>query len=121
MDAVFEAGRAKGWPEEALSREYFTVPEPPDYVNLPFALELKKSGRTIEVPEDKSAVDALAEIGIHITTKCSDGICGVCACGYSEGEVEHRDYVLSAAERKSKIVLCCSRAAQEGGTIKLDL
>ncbi|MBO6901131.1 MAG: 4Fe-4S dicluster domain-containing protein [Rhizobiaceae bacterium] len=121
MDAVFEAARNNGWPEDALSREYFTVPEPPDYVNTPFLIELTKTGRIIEVPAEKSATDVLAENGIPISTKCSDGICGVCACNYSDGEVEHRDYVLSAKERQSRIVLCCSRAAEEGGTIKVDL
>lgn len=121
MDAVFEAARNNGWPEDALSREYFTVPEPPDYVNTPFLIELTKTGRIIEVPAEKSATDVLAENGIPVSTKCSDGICGVCACNYSDGEVEHRDYVLSAKERQSRIVLCCSRAVEEGGTIKVDL
>ncbi|NMG39600.1 4Fe-4S dicluster domain-containing protein [Chelativorans sp. ZYF759] len=121
MDAVFEAARGRGWPEEALSKEYFTVPEPPDYVNHPFLLELVNSGRVIEVPAEKSATDVLAEAGIHISTKCSDGICGVCACGHLGDEIEHRDYVLSAAEREKRVILCCSRAKAPGGRIRVAL
>lgn len=122
MDAVFAAATAKGWPETALLREYFTVPEAPDWVNHPFTLELTKSGKTLAVPPDKSATDVLAAAGIVVPTKCSDGICGVCATALPPGQqVEHRDYVLSAAERDTKIILCCSRAAKPDGTLRVDL
>jgi ferredoxin-NADP reductase len=122
MDAVFAAATAKGWPDAALMREYFTVPEPPDWVNHPFTLELTKSGKTLQVPADKSATDVLAEAGIPITTKCSDGICGVCAVPHPAGQdIEHRDYVLSTAERDKRVILCCSRAAKPNGTLRVDL
>ena len=122
MDAVFAAAQAKGWPDTALLREYFTVPEPPDWVNHPFSLELVKTGKTLQVPADKSATDVLAEAGIAIATKCADGICGVCAVGHPAGqEIEHRDYVLSAAERESRVILCCSRPKQAGGVLRVEL
>ncbi len=121
MDAVFATAAEKGWPEDDLSREYFVVPEPPERENFPFILDLARSGRTIEVPSDKSATEALADAGIRIDTKCSDGICGVCATNYLSGDVEHRDYVLSTKERTRKILLCCSRSEDENGVIKVDL
>jgi len=121
MDVVFEEAAVKGWPEDALHKEYFSVPEPPDWVNLPFRLTLARSGRTFEVPADKSATDVLAEAGIVVDTKCSDGICGVCATPYISGEIEHRDYCLSAKEREHKVILCSSRAKEEGGEIVVDL
>lgn len=121
MDGVFDAARARGWPDEALHKEYFSVPEPPDYVNHPFVLRLAKSGRSVEVPAELPATEALAAAGIVVDTKCSDGICGVCATPYTAGEVEHRDYVLSAKERERKMILCCSRAKAAGSEIVLDL
>jgi len=121
MDAVFGAAEARGWPEEALHKEYFSVPEPLDYVNHPFRLRLAKSGRSVEVAADRSATDVLAALGIVVDTKCSDGICGVCATPYTAGEVEHRDYVLSAKERQHKLTLCCSRAKVPGGEITVEL
>lgn len=121
MDAIFAAAQAKAWPEEALHKEYFSVPEPPDYVNHPFTLKLQRSGKTIQVPAEISAIEALARAGIMVDTKCSDGICGVCATPYLSGEIEHRDYVLSAKERVSKMIVCCSRAKREEGEIVLDL
>lgn len=121
MDAVLAEGAAKGWPEEALHKEYFTVPEAPDFANEPFVLKLAKSGRTFDVPADKRATDVLLEAGITIDMKCSDGICGVCAVPIVSGDIEHRDHVLSAKQRSSKIILCCSRAKISGGEIVVDL
>ena len=53
--------------------------------------------------------------------KCSDGLCGVCQCGVLSGDIEHRDFVLSAKQQESQIILCQSRAAEKGGVIELDL
>jgi reductive dehalogenase len=121
MESVYAAALANGWSEDALHREYFSVPEGSQYENHPFLLELQHSGRRIAVPSDKTATQMLKEAGIHVDVKCSDGLCGVCALPYLAGEVEHRDYVLSKEQRKSKITLCCSRAKQPDGTIVLAL
>jgi ferredoxin len=53
--------------------------------------------------------------------KCADGICGVCKCGIVDGNVEHRDFVLSKKQRETEIITCQSRAAAGCATITLDL
>ncbi|MBD3676810.1 MAG: reductive dehalogenase [Rhodobacteraceae bacterium] len=121
MGSVVEAAERQGFPEEARHLEYFSVPELPEYENHPFTLRLARSGQEFLIPADKTATDVLAENGIHIDVKCSDGICGVCKCGLVSGEVEHRDFVLSKSQRKDAIILCQSRAAQDGGVIEIDL
>ncbi|MCP5261156.1 MAG: 4Fe-4S dicluster domain-containing protein [Rhodoferax sp.] len=124
MDGVFEAGAARGWPEQALHREYFSVPDADAWVNHAFTLRLRVSGKTLEVPPERSATDVLARAGIRIDTKCSDGLCGVCATPYDAGasaEIEHRDFVLGRKEREHKIILCCSRTKETGGELVLDL
>lgn len=120
MDAVIEAAKQNGFPEECHHLEYFAVPEQPDYENHPFQLRLN-DGRTFDVTPDQSAADALIENGIHVDLKCSDGLCGVCKCGLRDGDVEHRDFVLSNAERKKSLILCQSRAAVPNGVIDIDL
>ncbi|MFZ5961928.1 4Fe-4S double cluster binding domain-containing protein [Thalassococcus sp. BH17M4-6] len=120
MSAVMEAAQAGGYPEEAQHLEYFSVPEVPKYTNNPFTLRLK-DGREIPVSKDENATDALARHGRHVDVKCSDGICGVCQCGLVSGAVEHRDFVLSKAQRTDRIILCQSRAAEPGGVIEIDL
>jgi ferredoxin-NADP reductase len=124
MEGVFDAAAAQGWPVDALHREYFSLPEAPEWVNQPFQLHLARSGRTLQVPADRSATEVLAEAGIAIATKCSDGLCGVCATAYdatSSDEIEHRDFVLSRAERATRVILCCSRAKATGGRLVVDL
>jgi ferredoxin-NADP reductase len=121
MEAVCAAARDRGWPEAALSREYFSVPEPPAYETHAFTLRLARSGREIPVPAERTAVEALAAAGIEIPTKCSDGICGVCAVRHAgDAGIEHRDYVLSAAERETRVILCCSRPAEPGAVLTIE-
>ena len=121
MNAILEEAEKAGWPDEQVHREYFSVPEVPDYVNHPFTLRLARSGRDLEIPADRIATDVLLEAGVHVDVKCSDGLCGVCKCGLISGEVEHRDFVLSKAQRENTVILCQSRAAKPGGIVEVDL
>src|ERR1700692_41167 len=89
--------------------------------NHPFELHLARSRRSIPVSASQSAAEALQQAGFHIDIKCKDGLCGVCAVDYAEGTVEHRDFVLSKAQRQSKLTLCCSRAKAANDSITLDL
>ncbi|MGR3502471.1 2Fe-2S iron-sulfur cluster-binding protein [Pseudaestuariivita sp.] len=121
MAKVMEVAQAAGFPEDDCHLEYFSVPELPEYENHPFTIRLVKSGREFVVPEDKTAADVLIENGYPVDLKCSDGICGVCKCGLVSGEAEHRDFVLSKAQRQTAFITCQSRAATEGGVLELDL
>ena len=121
MSGAMEAAARQGFPEEARHLEYFSVPDLPEYENHAFTLRLARSGRDLVVPAEKSAADVLIENGMALDLKCSDGICGVCKCGLVSGEVEHRDFVLSKAQRAEAIILCQSRAAQPLGVVEIDL
>lgn len=121
MKAVLEAAEKQGWPEEALHKEYFSIPEAPVYENHPFTVKIENTGRVIKVGADASAAEALLDAGIHIDMKCSDGLCGVCGCNLVSGEVEHRDYVLSKAQRENTIITCQSRAKEPGAEITISL
>ncbi|MGR3512759.1 MAG: reductive dehalogenase [Paracoccaceae bacterium] len=121
MSAVMAAADVQGVPETARHQEFFSVPETPDYENHPFRLVLARSGRSFDVPADQSATDVLTAAGISVDVKCSDGLCGVCKCDLVSGAVEHRDYVLSEAQRATEVILCQSRARDKDGTIEIDL
>lgn len=121
MDSVLKTAADLNWDEEAVHREYFSVPEVPEWENSEFVIRLAKTGRDLVIPADKSAAEVLNENGFHVDVKCSDGLCGVCKCGLVSGEVEHRDFVLSNAQRESAIILCQSRAVGEGGVVEVDL
>jgi ferredoxin-NADP reductase len=120
MAATLDAGSRNGFDDDNLHAEYFSAPETPDHVNTPFTLRLK-DGREFEVAPDATAADTLNDNGISVDVKCSDGICGVCKCALVSGDVEHRDFVLSKAQRETNIILCQSRASQSSGIIEIDL
>ncbi|NNF91207.1 MAG: oxidoreductase, partial [Boseongicola sp.] len=121
MKAVLDAAEKHGFPDPARHLEYFSVPDLPEYQNHPFTLRLARSDRDIPVAADESATDALARNGIAVDVKCSDGLCGVCKCGLVSGAIEHRDFVLSNAQRATSLILCQSRAARPGGIVEIDL
>lgn len=121
MQAVMDAAAANGFPEDARHLEFFSAPEQPDYVNHDFTLRLVRSGRDVPVKAGEPPTDALLRAGVHVDVKCSDGLCGVCKCKVLAGEVEHRDFVLSNADREDAMILCQSRAAQKDAIVEIDL
>jgi ferredoxin len=85
-----------------------------------FIVKLAKSGQTVEVGPGQSIVEALEDAGVVVPTSCLAGLCATCKTGYSEGEVEHNDFILSDEEKQSCLTLCVSRA-RVGSTLVLDL
>lgn len=121
MDSVLATGEELGWSDDNLKKEYFSAPDHDEYENLAFEVKLAKSNLVIEVPAGKSLAEALVDNHIPVITKCSDGICGVCSTPYLQGNVEHRDFVLSKKEREENIIVCCSRNKPDGAMLVLNL
>ncbi|MFK7763672.1 MAG: 2Fe-2S iron-sulfur cluster-binding protein, partial [Roseobacter sp.] len=120
MSAVLGAAKNAGFLENARHLEYFAVPDLPEYENHPFEIALK-SGTRVSVTTDQSAAEALIAAGVSVDLKCSDGLCGVCKCKVLEGDVAHRDFVLSSEQQRHEMILCQSRAAQKDGVLSLDI
>ena len=120
MAAAMAAAATAGVPEDARHVEYFAVPDVPEAPAWPFVLELPDGAR-VDVAADQSAADALIDAGVRVDVKCADGLCGVCACDVADGAVDHRDHVLSASQRASRMILCRSRAAAPGGVVRIRL
>lgn len=77
-----------------------------------FAIELARSGAQLQVPAGRSILDVLLEAGHDIDYGCMEGVCGACRTPVLSGQPDHRDFVLSDAEKRSGdcIMLCCSRS-----------
>jgi ferredoxin-NADP reductase len=109
MDTVRSiAGRKL--PEEAIHFENFRPAEPEEaYENTEFDVEV--DGETYHVPSDRSIVEVLNEAGCDIDTSCEEGICGTCIMEVISGTPEHRDSVLTKAERAAgeTMAVCVSR------------
>ncbi|GAA2534730.1 PDR/VanB family oxidoreductase [Winogradskya humida] len=109
--AVQEALDARGLGSR-LHAEYFEVPDLPVAEPGAFTLRLERSGVELAVPSGRSALEVVTEAGIDVLSDCEEGICGSCETRVLTGEVDHRDYVLTAAEKagNSCMMLCVSRA-----------
>lgn len=103
---------ASHWPAEAVHCEYFTAAEdkPAASANTAFQIRIAKTGQVFDVPADRSIVQVLRANGIAIETDCEEGYCGTCVTPWTAGEPEHRDTVLSEADRKRYMMICCGRS-----------
>ncbi len=122
MLAAFEAATAH-LPEGHAHVEYFSAREQPksDVPEGAFALTLAKSGRTLTVQADKTILEALLDAGIDADYSCQDGVCGTCEVKVITGVPDHRDSLLSKAERESNktMMICVSRC--KGDQLTIDL
>lgn len=86
-----------------------TNAEPLD--NDSFEVELAKTGVTLTVPPDRSLLRTVLEVVPTFLYSCEEGYCGTCEATCLEGDVDHRDTVLTDEEKdEGKIMLCVSRA-----------
>ena len=107
------------WPEGRVIFEDFKPVEVVRADDKPFEVKLEKSGITIEVPADRSILEALRESGVPTVSSCESGTCGTCKTRLVSGKVDHRDMVLMEEEKDSYVMICVSRA--EEGDLVLDL
>jgi ferredoxin-NADP reductase len=100
-----------GWPEDALRVERF-APVADDGARTAFEVELAGSGRVLTVPADRSILEVVEESGLTVLSSCQEGTCGTCETGVLGGTPDHRDSVLSAAERREGdvMMICVSRS-----------
>lgn len=106
------------WPEGSLHIERFAAKapvEPTAGALDTFQVVCQRSGATVEVSEDMSILEALEDADIPIMSSCLEGICGTCEAMVLEGTPDHRDSVLTDAERATgnKILTCVSRSCSE--------
>ncbi|CAG9167236.1 cytochrome P450/oxidoreductase [Cupriavidus respiraculi] len=123
MIEALEAACA-GWPDDALRIEHFaSAPKTLDPEHeQPFEVELKDSGLVVAVPADQTLLSALRGVNIDVQSDCEEGLCGSCEVRVLAGEIDHRDVVLTRAEREAnnRMMACCSRA-RNGGRLVLEL
>ncbi|TWF79508.1 ferredoxin-NADP reductase [Pseudonocardia hierapolitana] len=119
IDAVEE--RCRTWPPGALHVERFTNVITPSGDDAEFEVELRGSGVTVTVPAHLSILEAVENAGVPVLSSCTEGTCGTCETTVLEGEVDHRDVVLTDEERDAgeTMMICVSRA--RCGRLVLDL
>jgi ferredoxin-NADP reductase len=108
MLAAFEAICAELGLEH-VHIERFAAAGPVEAVQVSgYEAVLARSNKVVNVPAGKSLLDALLEAGAKVDYSCREGICGSCETRVIEGIPEHRDGVLTKAERESgKTMMVC--------------
>ncbi len=130
LQAAIQETRRLGWLADRLRFEQFfslgdvpaappapAVPEPvepaaPASAPGEFEVEIASTGQVFKVPPDRTILAVLLEAGLDPLHDCLRGECGVCQVGVVSGTPDHRDSILSDAERAAGKVMqiCISRA-----------
>jgi len=114
IDELEAIAQAQAWPEGVLRFEHFhsgaAVLDPAK--EHAFVVALKDSNTRLTVAPDQTLLQALQAAGHDVPCDCGEGLCGTCEVGVLEGAVDHRDKVLTQAERAActRMMACCSRA-----------
>jgi ferredoxin-NADP reductase len=106
--------RCSVWPDGSLRVERFApragagAPE-----RTAFQVQLARSGLTLDVPADASILEVVETARVPVLSSCTEGTCGTCETAVLAGTPDHRDSVLTAAERSAAgvMMICVSRSA----------
>lgn len=101
--------------------ERFAALPPVDSVSdHAFQVVLASTGDTIDVPADRSILQALRDSG-HDVESCGEGTCGTCILDVLEGELDHRDSILTDEEKAAGDCLGHLRHPRRRSRLLLDL
>jgi cytochrome P450/ferredoxin-NADP reductase len=105
---------AEKWPDGVLHFEHFSAGgsglDPSREKG--FEAVLKVTGLSVMVRPDQTLLQALQAAGVDVPCDCNEGLCGTCELELLDGEADHRDKVLTRAEKaaQKRMMACCSRA-----------
>ena len=113
-----ELGRPAPFVERFSAKAVDTTGDPGDHE---FTVVLNSTGQEFTVPRDKSIVEVLLANDVRIMTSCAEGVCGTCETKVLEGEIVHRDSLLSEEDKEEGLYMmpCVSRC--KGDRLVLDL
>ncbi|MEV6082284.1 PDR/VanB family oxidoreductase [Streptomyces parvulus] len=102
-------------PEGRVRTERFAAPAaaPREGDDSAFDVECRTSGTTLRVEPGTSILEAAENAGLDVPSSCREGICGSCETRVLDGTPDHRDFLLSDAERATgeTMMICVSRCA----------
>ena len=114
---------ANAWPRDCVHTEKFRQNPSSDWTNNEFEVVLARHETTIKVGKEQSILEALRAQNITTDFSCTEGLCGTCRTKVLFGNVEHRDSVLTDAEKSEEnlMMVCISRAAAGEQRLILDI
>jgi ferredoxin-NADP reductase len=111
IEKAIATAKRLGWAPGRLHFEIF-APVAPQAGDAPFEVVLKSTGESFTVPAARTILEVLIEAGKDPIHDCKRGDCGICQVAVIEGTPDHRDFVLSDAEKATgKLMqICVSRS-----------
>ena len=105
-----------------LHLERFTLAtEEAEKENTPFEVKINSSGAVYTVNEDETILTVLSDNGVDVPSACAAGLCGTCITDVLEGDIDHRDGILSDDEKASNEYMCVCISRAKSAQITLDL
>lgn len=119
MDHVMQAAHSAGLAADHIHREHFGAEI--DVNGDPFTIVAARSGMRISVAANETMLDAVTRAGFYVEYNCRNGVCGSCVTRVLAGRPDHRDMILTDAEKaeNDRVALCCSRS--QSAELVLDL
>lgn len=109
--------RCSNWPTGSFHCERFAPKpvEPGGHSDREIVVDLQRSGLQLIVPPGVSILEVLKQAGVGPPFSCEEGTCGTCETTILEGVADHRDSILTEAERGAgkTMMICVSRAISD--------
>ena len=120
LEAAKRAWAASGRPVDGLRFETFG--NSGRHATKAFQVRLPRLGRVVDVPADRTMLEALEAAGVAMISDCRRGECGLCALTIleTEGMIDHRDVFFSDEEKAANAKLCTCVSRMAGGTVVVD-
>ncbi len=92
-----------------------------DHEDHPFEVVLSSTGEAHTIPSDSTILQVLRSAGHDVDYACGEGTCGTCILDVVEGEVDHRDSILTDEEKAVGDCLCICVSRARGSRLVLEL
>lgn len=119
IDAVADSAKLLQIDPQRIRFERFTAE--PIAGARPIQVELRRSGKTLNVAADETVLDAMLDAGVDAAFGCKSGMCKSCAVKVLEGEPDHRDSTLSGEEKEAEQLICPCVSRAKGKHLVLDI
>lgn len=120
LDEFQRVGAALHYSSDQLHLERFGGLHKDDG-NRSFHVTFARSNISSYVSETQTILDVAIAANIPVDFICREGVCGTCRTAVISGKPDHRDYVLSEAERakNDQMMICCSRSISDSLTLDM--
>ena len=91
---------------------------------MSYELSIEPLGRTIEVEDGQTILDAALRAGIYLPHACGQGYCATCKVCITDGEVDHDNsssFALMDFEREEGKALACCAKLESDMTIEVEM